>query len=217
MERLVLVLTFPRSGGAAWAARRRVAHVALRFAASLELSAISPRSPRADEPNFDLAWEAGDRSRSRRSRARHPRMKSDNFVSASAKCCATGSCSKGSIDVRCVPCWLPSAGPATSPGVISAASSRCCSRLPTNLVGDRGQRLTRYEQLCTGRRLDGHLRVALSERRLRLQPGRLRPAPAGAGQKKPQLERDVSHRAARAAVLCRIGAGRERPVDAKAP
>jgi hypothetical protein len=60
MERLVLVLTFPRSGGAAWAARRRVAHVALRFAASLELSAISPRSPRADEPNFDLAWEAGD-------------------------------------------------------------------------------------------------------------------------------------------------------------
>jgi hypothetical protein len=30
------------------------------LAASLELSAISPRSPRADEPNFDLAWEAGD-------------------------------------------------------------------------------------------------------------------------------------------------------------
>jgi len=29
------------------------------LAASLELSAISPRSPRADEPNFDLAWEAG--------------------------------------------------------------------------------------------------------------------------------------------------------------
>jgi hypothetical protein len=86
MERLVLVLTFPRSGGAAWAARRRVAHVALRSRKQPDIRRQRVLQPEHRSPDrscrvarLNQPSESHARLAPRRSRAHRPRHLAANY------------------------------------------------------------------------------------------------------------------------------------------